>query len=179
MKRLICNKGVTLVELLIVIVVIGILAGVSVLSVGSVIDRFQLAGQEQSQAAIKTTLNYYSINNPIDQRDRDLIIDALEEMEFEITNPITKNTDIISTSSAGSNKTAAIVVGTRGSGSRTDLALNNQTTHVWPFNSSSSRYEDNDYYIGTIVIMIYEDGYLIYAYTKDKAFHNPMVVLFD
>lgn len=179
MNTMPCNKGVTLIELLIVIVVISILAGVSVLSVRAITERVQLVGQEQSQVAIKKTLNYYSINNPIDQRDRDLIIDALSDMEFDITNLITQSSDIISTSSAGSNETAAVVVGTRGSGSRTDLALNNQTTHVWPYNSTSSRYEDNDYYVGAIVIMIYEDGYLIYAYTKDKDFHNPMVVLFD
>lgn len=179
MSRIRCNKGVTLVELLIVIVVMGILASFAVLSAITIIDSMKLASQEQSQTAIKTTLNYYSIDNPINQRDRDLIINALDEMGLEITNPITQSTDIISTASAGSNETAAIVVGTRGSGSRTDLALNNQTTHVWPFNSSSSRYDDNDYYIGAIVVMIYEDGYLIYSYTKDKEFHNPIVVLFD
>lgn len=179
MSRIRCNEGVTLVELLIVIIVIGILASVSVISARAITESVQLAGQEQSQAAIKTTLSYYSASNPINQRDRNLIIDALDEMDFEISNLITQSTDIISTSSAGSHETAAIVVGTRGSGSRTDLALNNQTTHVWPYNSSSSRYDDNDYYIGAIVIMIYEDGYLIYSYTKDKEFHNPIVVLFD
>lgn len=179
MSHIRCNKGVTLVELIIVIVIIGIISSITVLSVGAYVERAQLAAQVQSQNAIKTTLEYYSVENPINQRDRDLIIDALDDAGIKVTNPITKSTDIISTASAGSYETAAIVVGTRGSGSRTDLALNNQTTHVWPYNSSSSRYDDNDYYIGAVVIMVYEDGYLIYSYTKDKEFHDPIVVLFD
>lgn len=57
------EKGFTLVELLVVIVILGILAGVVVFAVSGITDKGQDAACDTDQSAIRTAVEAYRANN--------------------------------------------------------------------------------------------------------------------
>ena len=104
---------------------------------------------------------------------RNELRDIMNESLNQIKNPSNQCIEIISSTQAGSSDCAAIVVAQNNHANGMDWLLENPSTRLWPLRSSDSESSKNKF-IGSIIITICNDGYIIFAYPEYNKIHNPL-----
>ncbi|MDD2371657.1 MAG: prepilin-type N-terminal cleavage/methylation domain-containing protein [Firmicutes bacterium] len=160
------KKGFTLIEIVTVLAIVAILTVVAIPVFTGYVTKARQEVLNYNQSSLGTIV---SIGDTLDQlpninsgnatQNRNTIAQLIIEGNHSFINPITKSTDIISTTQAGSKTSAAIVIAQRNVSINT--AVNNQITNLWPLNAAES---SKLKFKGTLIIQICNDGYLIYSY---------------
>lgn len=168
------KKGFTLVEILVVIVIITILSAIILPSLFNTQERAAQGVLTRNVNGLYNILLYHeatvglpTIDSGSSSQNRKEIRDIITDSFDVIKNPYKKSTEIISTSQAGSVKSAAIVI-TQGN-QLMSTAINNKNTNLWPLTAAESSKEK---FIGSLVIRICKDGYLLYSYSPYNQVDN-------
>lgn len=166
------KKGFTLIELIIVIAILGILSAIAIPKFNDYKDSAVIATLNSNEKILVEQLGLLEaegkeVSYGVNSKQNDLRDFLKQEISGMIVNTVSNKSDILSTSNNTTFKGAAIVT----SSNSTKLIANVKSTKdYYPFNSSNSstRLEQLN---GTIIVVICNDGYLVYGLYDGEA-HN-------
>lgn len=169
------KAGVTLVELLAVLVIIGIISAIATVSFTTVRQRTEESVLEQNMVILIRELELFSLIDDLSEDNTAALRDTLIMLGTRYTNPVSGDQAIIRSLQAGGNDSAAIVI-SQGTQWTTAQTINFPNNRLWPSNAATSSQEK---FRGAIVVQIASDGYVVYAYTRQQTMLNPRSIPFD